>query len=645
MNEKLSSMPTYAKNLADLKKITGDLNSGKRCFSVGKNGQWQVTNEADGLVDRLLYNAGVKSAYKLEKLPSAFCQKYLYPLEHSPVLFAPEEGLLNKCKGALFGPPAVPSKRKEQKEYFETVIGAATAIEKAIIEANIKDCERVLLPLQAAKSSFKYRIEAENGGLNPLDPSQVVVDKTLRELAAKWKAAEKNYPVNDRGLIDRDEAHFKEICRYPDFVKILLKFPKLQETYFKWSIRDNGSERPFIEFMNFWHTKLDSNFLTSRIAYHGSAILGINKKTSKKSSDRKKVLTLPIEVMSDSNKLEIRNKNILNLSKVVTLNKYWKITIDKIFSIFGNKNLDVGNLEFFGKGGIKNWNNHKGYWNPATEKHEFIDLTAPRWWEQLPTMDPVNPVTRAELQRRYEGLNDLKSDEWVVIVRSTRKNPTLDITDAHGFVEVAIPQGDGTYKLYDFGKLVEVFPNGIWALLKFLANTVKAKIFYPDENIYYNFRQHAAWAKRLVDKIQIDKLMDMLKELFVRSEQGNLEFSFGFNNCSREIQHLMEQLFGEKNIPDFFKTSIFDLRLPQPLQVLFSFVRWLPVFLQSLWVKGIVLVFGGWRGLEVTEKGKRVFKNLTSSPFYKSQCNYLPSKLNHQILNKKIQGSVWFGVK
>lgn len=638
-------------NLLSLRKMTAELNAGKLCFNIEKNGQWNFTKNPKSLVDMLR----LRKSVNIEKLPSEFCKKYLYPLEQKAVLFGPEpivkpgEGWLRKSLSYFINKKmnsADTLVAKQQNRYFEAISNASEAIENAILRLKMDAGQDLLLPMAAEMTSLKYRIEKENGGYDALELKNTSIDTAFIGLAKTWKSKQKNYLPADRKLNLRDYKHLLEISRYPHVVNLLRQYTSLRETYFKWSIRDNGSEKPFIEYLNFWHTKLDPNFINSRVSYYGSELLSIIKKTKQKFSGRKKILTLPIEVLSNEKKLEVKNKNILNGSKVVTLNKKWKLTIDEIFSIFGNKNLDTGNLEFFGKGGIKNWNCQKmGYWNPKKQIHELIDLRAPKWWEQLPSLEPVEPITVHELQRRYRGLKGLTKDDWVVIVRSSRKYTTLDIRDTHGFIEIAIPQNDGTFRLYDFGKLAAVFPDGTWELLKFLANTVKSKIYYPDENIYYNFRQHAAWAKRLWNRMEKDNLMNLMQDLLIRARDGNLEFAFGNSNCGFAVQELMDKLLGAKNTPNFFKVSLFDLSMPPPLQTIFTLIRFLPCFLQSAFVKAVEVTFGGWRGIEIVEKGKKVFKSVHRSAFSKTMVNYLPAYLPHQILNKKIEGSVWFGIQ
>src|SRR5262245_48366454 len=132
-------MPSLTEKISTLEQFTQNLNAGKE-FRIGKNGQWEFTNESS-FIDRILD----RKEKDLAKLPQAFCEKYLYPMDEQPLLFAPKVYspvyLWKKLTGHSGQDIAL------QNKYFSTVNKAAVAIENAVLNAKLKKSDEILLPM------------------------------------------------------------------------------------------------------------------------------------------------------------------------------------------------------------------------------------------------------------------------------------------------------------------------------------------------------------------------------------------------------------------------------------------------------------------------------------------------------------------
>jgi hypothetical protein len=680
-------LDTLTKLNTELQELTSSLKSGKRLYFEEDN--WKFRDELPTFLDRVLD----RDNSELIKLPAIFIKKIFRELEKHSVLFSCSSA--NNIKA-----------RNLQNEVFANIINASKTVKKAIIRAPIPNKDALLMNLEMETVSIKYRYEKENQGLDPVaikDIKYIVQESlfknqaqwlpmelpafkdgmsdaekdqiTLYKEAIHWKAAESRFPLNDRFLSERDKQHLKEICRYPSVLELFSKYPPLRESYYQLAFRDNFEEKSFVEYFHIVQETLYHNLMLPRIATLGSDMLKVEKRTSKKMHDVVKELTLPFELQKADKSIPkngiplpsnpgcyVKYKSILDKAKVLRMDKGYEQTIQDVFDTHADKNNNVGHLEFGVRDGqrcVMNWNCCLlGPYNPTTGKVETIDLKKDEWWKALP--ESTIPLTKAEMQQRYNQLSDLKDGEWVLLIHGTRKTPDLSIVGCHGFPEVAIPDKDGKYHIYSFGKLAAVYPGGYkgWgiiseilntmALLFFLADTVEARVYCPDENIFYCFRQHAVWLMKLAGIDDQKKLMDLLRDFLIRGLEGNMVFQFGWENCAFFPDDLIRKLFEAKpeiKLPNFFKVSIFDLNLPQPFKIMFDIISFFPEAIQTFLTNIVELIVLAWRGLEIEENGKRIWKSISNSPFSTELKNILPAFLPQQVCEGTIPGTVWYGAR
>lgn len=611
-------------NLDSLVQFAQDLNSGKS-VSCKKNGKWKC----DGARTRFcawLFHTNDARVIKVAKV----FEERLDALEKIPVFF--------NC-GAIV--------HQNQKQKFEAYLSAAQAVEKALKKSNSSKCKEELAVLSLRIIGLKYRIEAEHKGCDALqkaDPTQLA---QLEKVASAWKTKQKLIPKDQKALTAFEKSQLEKTCLYPEFAALLLIDPKLQEDYFKWILRDLNGIKQFIEFPSTCK-RLKLAFLTARVGFFGGDLLSIKKKnieSKNPSAGQQKLIRLPFETEDG---LKAKNISILDESQLVTLRGGWQLSIKKVIDIFAEKKFDSGNLEFFGKAGIKNWNcPHLGWWNPKKGPNgdlELIDLNAPKWWTLLPEFERLS---KAELEKRYQ-LPALKDNEWVAIPRSSRESLHLDIAKSHGFMEVAVPQADGTYLMFDFGKFAAVWPRTNYEAFDFLAKTEVGKINYPDESVFYTHRQHAAIPFLFSEEKGL-KLMELIREDLIKARNGNVIFQFTWENCSFWPQALMDKMLGKASqggqSPNLFITPLTSVTAPKPVGYIFKLYRALPAKLQPKYIRILEFILNSNRGVWVTENGAKVYKCTAKCDFRKEQKTYQPGFLHHQILQKKLNGVVWTGVR
>lgn len=602
---------------------------------------------------------------RLNKIGSVFC-RYLDKLEETAVTMSLQLG------------------EDERTRYTGCLKACQTVLE---VLARNGNCSSVVRALERKVVALRYRIEdTHEGGCSALPEADHRGHSKLCNFAAEWKQQQKMYAPIDRELSERDKIKLTETAHFPLFVSLLDEDKKLRDAYFKWVIRDGGCVRQFIEYPGTWEI-LKKSFLTARIAYYGCEHLSIKVKNGVKQ------LRLPMEVETPDG-LKVKKINILDPNQVVTLKHGWQLRIADICKIFGNKNDAIGDLEYFGireakdpslkphRCAVRNWNCHElGSLMPhepkyddidlnqyhglekikvwagnlwPKDKYDYIDLNDPEWIKKLPVQEAISAE---ELRKRYDLHYVDDSGKKIPIIpdgkniinvtRASRGSLYHELDKSHGYDELAIPQADGSYYLYDMGKFAHLFPTTLCGKFRFLTSTEIAKVSYPDENIIYHDRQQAFSAEVLTQE-EGEYLLELVRRDLKRARSDDLIFQFGWENCAYWPQELMRELYAHFNkgeAPDFFKKKLLEVRVPQPLKAMFQFFKWLGRVLCEFFLRVLEWLMQAWRGIYVREDGKRVYKSLSTSPFREQRISFIPSELHKRILDlaKRIKGVVRFG--
>lgn len=546
---------------------------------------------------------------RLESIGKCFSSA-IESLEHRPVLFN-----LNA------------QNQLEQQQFYAEYLKASKLVKKLLKNSkSIKVCNQ-LNNLAIKVAALKYRIEACNGGLNPVTEVHEVLHDQVKNAVLTWKK-DQRLSVDHR-LCKRDLNKIEEVCSYPKFAKLLLSNIQLKEAFFKWALRDNNGVGQFVQFPEICN-RLKTSYIAPRLGYFcGGEALTLAKIQKAglllNLNTQEKVLQLPFYDGIKTEKI-----SILDETREITLNEGWKVSIKKIFDVFANKNNQPGNIEFLGVNGIMNWNTRKlSPWNPQINSFSLIDFNDPQWIKKLPLSEVKS---QDELNKRY-GIS-ITPGKWLFIYRAARDVADLSLTGRHGFLEIAMPTQDGNYAIYPFGDYPDQFPVGIIASLVSINATSPSSIVYPDDNINYPHREHAMMAKEISSDEGLLAL-ELIRQDLQKSQTKNKIFQSRKENCSYWVQKISEKIESCKTINPF-KIEIIQSHM-------FVFIGKLPKICQRIFIAALDVLLGEHRGMIVEENGQKVFKSVSLIPSNEKRFMYQPGWLHEQIKSGLLPGRIYSG--
>lgn len=470
-------------------------------------------------------------------------------------------------------------------------------------------------PLRRRLLALLYRMERVNGGMdrNASDPVSFSI---LANWTRLWKGS---HPLIKQGTLTAgEERRLLEAARYPHFVDLLREDPLLLESFILWTVRDGVNPAPFIEFPAL-ADKLTALSLSSRIGRVNGSLLALRK--VEREGNKEKVVTLPFEGVPHS---------LLDPALRLRVRGGVTISLEEIFSCFAHKAYEVGEFELFAEGIIA-WNAHQlGWWNSALGGYERINLAASRWWEALPRLETL---TSEQARARY-GF-PLDGRHWVAAATATRTTATLDFMDSHAFLEVAIPQPDGSYAIYDFGKFAFQFPTSYFDAVCLLTNTIYATVAYPDENIFYSHRQSVQKPFKITPE-EGKRMMEGIRIDIVKGRSGNFVYQIESDNCALWVYNLLKRAMGADALPDLFVTHLLSTEPFGLVARIFNAIKRLPASLQTRVLTLCHIPLGAWRGNWIQEGEALIWKALNYHEFWSSGEVYLPARL-HRFLDEELE--------
>ncbi|MFN4174839.1 MAG: hypothetical protein ACK4HV_07040, partial [Parachlamydiaceae bacterium] len=323
---------------------------------------------------------------------------------------------------------------------------------------------------------YKYRM-----GIAKKDYPEPRILKELVASAEDWKNAQDHIKTSRLNPFEIEKVH--NIAEYTEFARFILSSKGLKKALFDWTLLQGNDPAVFIEFP-FMADKLFKTNLSLRIGRMGGKDLKIRQ-------GKYKYLTLPFEG---------RELSIMDESMMIEFSKGLSLTLGQVFKIFESKAYEGGILEYMKEGIINFSPLEMGHFENGKVKP--ISVAAKKWWEKLPILEIL---TKNEVISRYGIVPH--SGEWIASAASTRGSLSLDFNKTHAFLEIAIPEENGNYRIFDFGKFAMRFPKTIFEMMKMFCQNVKATIAYPDENVYYTFRERA-FHPFLISELEGEKLMD-----------------------------------------------------------------------------------------------------------------------------------------
>lgn len=440
------------------------------------------------------------------------------------------------------------------------------------------------------------------------------VDPSLVEQADIWKRGQEllwNQPLSNKEIKAMEEA-----SRYSHFVDLIYSDLSLKEKFLNWTIRDHLPPAVFIEYPHVAEL-INDHALNGRIG----TVAGYHLKIQKKGRGESliKTVTLPFEG---------RDIEILDLDRVITFRGNMKASIREIFELFKDKTNRFVDVEYFAQG-ITNWNaQHLGYYDESKKGYEVINIEQREWWKQLP---PLEILTLEEAKERYGSY--INGYNWCVTAKAARSYLNLSYEKCHAYLEIAIPNSDHTYNIYEFGKFARLFPYGVFETMMVFTITTPGTVAYPDENIYHTARQQAGYGFGL-NHFQGLLLMEELKKDIEEARKGNMVFQIETENCSKWIQNHLEEILGKNQVPNLFRCKLIKTDIPGIVGKFFKLVRALPKSLQAP-VFRTTHWHLAWKGQYIVDRqGNRVYMSLNRSKFWNDIIVYLPAILHKHFEDK-----------
>jgi len=465
----------------------------------------------------------------------------------------------------------------------------------------------LLRKLMRHRVGFQHRFGGRHGGAARLLMGYVEY-RLLFEMAARWKKQQPTFRLNF--LTQHDQNQLKFAAQYPLFVDLVLEYSSLREKFFRWVLQCGNPVNVFIEFPGITDQVIEAD-LSNRLGRVGDQI-------RLERINGEKHVTL---------KFEGRRESILDPEKVIEFQGGYRLTIGDIFETFSRKFYQVGNLEVF-QDGIMNWNTFQlGHWDESLQDYMMIDVIQDEWWKDLPHFETI---TKREAEERYGRA--IPYHQWVVAAHATRGQMNLSYEETHAFVQVAIPNDDHTYNIYDFGKYGLFFPKNFLDILRLFTQTMPAGVMYPDDNVYYLQRQHGYYPVMMAPE-EGAAFMDNIRKEVMNSLAGQRVYQIETENCARWTYELLADVVGEERLPNLYRMQLIDCEPGGPIQVLFNLIKWLPKRFHAYVLTRLHYLLGAWRGIWIQKSTGHVWRSVSTHEFFDTGEVYLPALVIHKSLH------------
>lgn len=412
---------------------------------------------------------------------------------------------------------------EQDKKHSMELLKTAKTVKKILKQNKSSKVNVALTELKIRTTALKYRLGIKNAQQIPED-KKVELYKKLESQAEAWKKTQIVYQTHE--LSPEEKRQLKTLLKYPKFAALVYEDETLRTKFFYWALLAKNNVGAFVQFPRTVE-KLTDLGLSEKIGRYGGKDLQIKKEVDS-TGNLIKDLTLPFEG---------KHESILNEKHCVTLSNDYKLSIQEVFKIFKDRISIVGNLEYFGEGkGITNWNaNEWGYFNPAKNDYDRIDMNDPDWIFKMPFSEIID---EDEAKERFEDKDanklEFAPDEWVFTVIGKNEYKEANLTGAHTMLCIAVPLENGKRGLCYMSKFVWEFPDKEkekWKYVRTGFDTVRAAIQSPDENFYQISRDEegVSWratqeeARVILNRISKDKKL---------VEKGALNFQFLIYNCT-----------------------------------------------------------------------------------------------------------------
>jgi hypothetical protein len=495
------------------------------------------------------------------------------------------------------------------KEALEGYLKTAKVVKQILKQNKSSKVQAALAELKARTIGLKYRLGSyykENYDAENSRPDEPIL-KELLSVAEEWRKTQIAFKKNP-GLTELQKDRLTTLAKRPKIAKLILQNQKLKDQFFEWSLIEKNPVDAFVQYPR-TRERLVDIFLSEKISSYGGKENLIIEKVEKDGIFHK-YLKLPFE--TDETVDKVHYVNILDEDKTVKLSHNYELTIGKIFQIFKDRKFVVGDVEYLhrenSKGGvIANWHGLKwGAWDPSLGKYHCIDFTDDLWIKNLRSFTEI--LTEEQAHERFYDINGKKLQfgptDYVFSIIGTNEFEDANLVGSHSMLCIAVPQGDGTRKLYNLSKFVKEFPDPSKSLKQYvrvLFDAVEGAIQCPDENIFKAYRASGEIAWKYTEqetKVKLKKIADDYELM----QKGELTFQFLKDNCTDWCFEVFDGNISEEEMKSF-SMSIWDAK---PDGMIEKILINLPPFLLKMFFRLLFFIMGPVGRKKKTKDGKEI---------------------------------------
>lgn len=547
----------------------------------------------------------VRLAYDIDK----FCRKHLENNKNvDPILYDQVKKLSN------YALQHIKAKGKRENNKLKK---SCSLLERQIVALDYRSLSSQAQPLEAVSTPKELRWLKE----------KIIVE--LQKEKHFWAVDfhSEVHSLNNNGntrewFEKRWEEISSEIAKIPGLETLLTRYPDQLDAFILWTLRDNCPVEVFAGFPQI-SGKLKATYAAARI---GRASEFRKKNHLLKVTKNKGECFVALRV--EDNKGKFKRVPLLSRKKFTVGDKI-DMTLKGLAKALVRRYDDYIPPVQFIQEGLCALNTHEvAIPRYDVRKKKIVNDPLPcgnsaEWWANLPVYETIS---LEEACKRCQGLDGLKPG---MILHGTTETATVELSGNHGYVEFLFPGGDGTYKVYSFGKTVKKAPHGTIENIKFFTDTVAARICcIPDQNEEFSNRENWGIGFSL-PKEEIDRIQEVVYKYVERTKKEKVPYSLVGKNCHAFVASMarkvllptlplkeratMKKKIEELTLMDFYDSKRMPAFKNFGSNLLLQFLRLGKKERLPKRLKAITGLLGGWRSFSYQKDGKLKKKSVTST--------------------------------
>lgn len=478
--------------------------------------------------------------------------------------------------------------------------------------------------LQLARriTALQYRLGAQNGGLDPLpfpQNSPIRREPHLGFLkdAEQWKKKNKVFSDNP-ALTAFEQEQLKKTFQYHSFTQLLHLDSKFRDEFFDWTLQRHLSPEVFIQYAS--ATQKIPIKLQDKLSKVCPDALKIQVRRGKKE------LTLPFVQEDSQGRTTIVHAPILPLHNKIAMTPTWRPSVAEIFLSLQKPRAEQ-QIELMRSG--------LTHWSPSRYQGEHsakptIDFQAKGWWNKLPI---YRKLTKAEVEKEYGPIHH--PTNWYVSARSVYHLAQLEFDQNHSYLEIVIPQKDGSYHMYPFGLFSFSDPHSMKEKIDFGFASMEGRVIYPDASISHTDRKNRGCSLQIPAQLGEEFMGEIAQDIEL-GMKGKKIYQLVGENCAKWVEGKIDYLTSKLKVAKLplMQSSFFKM---EPRGVANWFFKG-PTWLTKFFFRTIGKAFRP--GREFTIDGKPY--SVKNSPFWREGLTYHPYQLVKNLKEQRLKSCYHF---